>query len=52
MSIKATSPGGTGSRPSPRHLVHWPAPDTLAWILLVVIAMIGASLVGLALGTL
>lgn len=50
MNIKATSPGVSG-RPSVRRSgLHWPGPDTLAWILLLVIAMVVASLIGLGLG--
>ena len=57
MSIKATSPRtAAGGRPVPRaasrHLLRWPAPDTLALMLLLVIAIVCASLAGLALGTL
>ncbi len=52
MSTKAASPGGTGSRSALRRLARWPTPDTLVWILLIVIAMIAASLVGLALSAL
>jgi hypothetical protein len=52
MSIKTTSPGVDVRRARPRHLLHTPAPDTLVWILLLVIAMIAAALSGLALGTL
>lgn len=52
MSIKITSPGVVVRRSLARHGLRPPAPDTLAWILLIVIAMIGAALFGLALGAL
>jgi hypothetical protein len=52
MSTKATSPGAHGQRSTARGHLHWPSPDSLALVLLVVIAMVVASLVGLALGAL
>jgi hypothetical protein len=52
MSTRTTSPGGTGGRSATRSTFHWPAPATLAWMLLLVIAMVVASLIGLSLGNL
>lgn len=52
MSIKSTPPGLIGGRPALRSVFRTPAPDTLARVLLVVIAMVCAWLAGLALGTL
>jgi hypothetical protein len=50
MSIKSSSPRLHGSKPPVRSALRWPAPDTLVLVLLLVIAMVGAALVGLALG--
>ena len=52
MSSKATSPGVSGHRFAVRSLLRWPSPDSLARLLLLVIAIVAASLVGLTLGAL
>ena len=52
MSSKATSPGVSGHRFAVRSLLRWPSPDSLALLLLLVIAIVAASLVGLTLGAL
>ena len=52
MSIKATSPGVFGHRSGVRSHLRWPSPDSLALLLLLVIAIVVASLVGLTLGAL
>ena len=52
MSSKATSPGVSGRRFAVRSHLRWPSPDSLALLLLLVIAIVVASLVGLSLGAL
>jgi hypothetical protein len=52
MSSKVTSPGVSRGRSAVRSHLHWPSPDSLALLLLLVIAIIVASLVGLTLGAL
>ena len=52
MSIKVTSPGVSGHRSGVRSHLRWPSPDSLALLLLLVIAIVAASLVGLTLGAL
>ncbi|HEY7042426.1 MAG TPA: hypothetical protein VH419_02035 [Nocardioidaceae bacterium] len=49
MSSRTTNPGLPGGR-TRRSLLHWPAPDTLVLLLLLVIAIIAALLAGFALG--
>ena len=50
MNTRLTHAGVAADRVRPG--LRCPAPDTLVWLLLLVIAMIAASLGGLALGTL
>jgi hypothetical protein len=52
MSIKTSTPGLAARRSHARHGLRTPAPDTLVWCLLLVLAMIVAALSGLALGNL
>jgi hypothetical protein len=47
MSIRTTSPRLGASRSAVKAGLRWPRPDTLAWLLLVFIAMVCASVAGL-----